>query len=194
MFGEDDSSAFDEARDALLNDTGTIANGAAHLANETLGQLCGEAGWDFLARTGGGGSVSLTGAPPEGSIATLVANGAGLLVSVDFETLEAPVPVTLRASGWLLLRAASMVRFARPLMLRGDDGAFTPRLEILFFHAPTPVLLGEALGALTLAAQLCAAECAALGSETIAREFLARLEDRGALRPPTRNQKEEHKR
>lgn len=172
LLGVDASSAFEDVCagfNAALD--GMPFRGANDSVEIDLVGLCSEAGFEFHPRRVGGGSVSLD-APPEGGLAVLTPQGAGLHVAVDFQPLENAGAASRAAIARLLLRAAGHVRLVRPALTE-THRALVPRFEIVFFAPPSVPLLGHGLGALSTAAALTASECLALGDEAVAREYLA---------------------
>ena len=177
--GEDDATIFQQTRTALL-DARFAPDAAFNPSAAEIEQWCRDAGWEYHTRRDGG-AVTLTDAPPEGCVATFERDGPGLRLSVEFEPVGQPSAASTEAISWLLLRAASMVRLARPVLVRPEEDTLTPRFDIFFFTAPTTALLDAALGSLSMVAQLAAAECAGLASEKIAGEFLAMRAGRVAV-------------
>ena len=181
--GEDPESMFIETRAALFN--ASVRPPRLGLpSTDEMTQFIREAEYECTTRRDNSLQVSLAGAPPEGNIVIVETSQDAVTLRLDFETIDEVARPSLDAIAKLILRAASIVRLAKPLLIVNDaDRSLTPRFEVRFHRAPSVALVADALGAFTILAHDCAAECSALGAEKIAAEWLARCapQDRAPL-------------
>lgn len=133
-------------------------------------QLCSETGWRFSERSGLLLLELDSGDSLRQAILQNEANGS-VRVSVGLVSCGSWPVQNRYALGALLLTAAGVVRFARPVAEQ-SDGQVTVGFEIKFATAPSPVELGHALASLSVACQLCSRETAAMQDEVIANQYL----------------------
>lgn len=144
-----------------------------------LADLCQSAGWTGNERADGSVAVSL-----ESQESVLLGNGGLALVEHDAdrgvvvraEMLSAKVeemtPQTRLAIARMLLKAGCMVLLARPVAWESDS-RIKAGFEVALGSAATPGRLSAALGALSVAWQVCGREVHALAFQAIAEAFLS---------------------
>ena len=101
--------------------------------------------------------------------------GGGVDVTVETWTGPRPTKVCRRALACLLLRLSGQVRLVRAFVQPRDEEV-TVGLEAPLRPPAGAPELGRALSALSVAWELCGREAAAVTDESIAREYLARVE------------------
>lgn len=123
--------------------------------------------------------------------ATVERLGSGVRVACDLPPVDAEIdPLCRRALADFLLRAAAMLRLARPLAgdARGVGRAMRAEtvlgFEVTLDTGCTPARLGHALSALTLAYRLCSREAAVLARDAATARAYLRLAAEPAAAAP----------
>jgi hypothetical protein len=145
-----------------------------------LTDLCANAGWPFIERSGDRLQVELD--PAGCPQAVIERRSSGVAIRVDFIAEEGAYPEDNRASalGILLLRACGSLRMARAVTCRE-----TPRggvgFEVVFAGTPHPREVGQGLAALAVACELTWREVRALaGDAGLAQVYLRACSRRAA--------------
>jgi hypothetical protein len=136
-----------------------------------LQELCREAGWPFVERSGDRLAVALD--VPDGFHQAIIEKHKGVVhVGVELGVAAAASSVSRHALSVLLMTANRVVRLCRAAVGQ-NDGQPSTRFEVAWPCCPPAVELAHALAALSMACRLCAREAEALQDEVIAREYLS---------------------
>jgi hypothetical protein len=139
--------------------------------NDSLEDVCHEAGWDYAERDGGRGVVTLE--LPHGTVpAFLDAHSErDYRVSAPLACYQALSDAGGRAVSVLMLTANAIVRFVRAGIEQSVEG-LSAFFERRFSERPSPACLDAALSALSVAGRLCQRELRALENDQLAHLYL----------------------
>jgi len=140
-----------------------------------LSALCREAGWPFTERDGGRLAVELETAPSAGFHQALVQalpGEAGVGISVDLQVMPDLSSVSREALGLFLLTATGALRMPRAIARLAGEHA-TVGFEVRLGRAADAFAVGLALGACSVACDMCGPEVKVLQNERLARAYLA---------------------
>ncbi len=173
------------------SDAGSAELEAGEEDARSLPELCAAAGWPAGSSSGVGSEEQVSvdlGVANVGlrAIVERSAESGAMHASAMFDRLSSPSDVCRDAVARFLLRAASVVRMARPVASVEEAGVVVG-FEVHLVGSPEPHLLRHAFAALHVAVRRTAREVAVLGTdEDLARAYLrfsgvARADD--AARP-----------
>lgn len=136
-----------------------------------LSEACAAAGWNATQTAGAlAGALGEAGDPWQARLQPLP-DGTIRIFAELCDFAEPSAPVRLALSRFLLL-AGGLLRWARPVLRAPPPDGFAAGLEIVLPAHPTPELLADAFGALSIGCQRFGHEAAQFQSETVAREFM----------------------
>jgi hypothetical protein len=161
---------------------------------ESLAELCADAGWPFCERDINSGRVELeTG---DDFRQALVERRKGKIRTwVELARAESFEGECRHALAVLLLRSAAAVRFARAATRKESDG-LAAGFEVLLDAQPSPTDLNHALASLSVACRVCAREAAELEDPELASSYLhlqcgSELDNTGRRGPTSRAKQED---
>lgn len=157
---------------AALGSSSTDAAPSGSLSMDELLSLCRAGGWDAVVR-GETLAVALgaSGGPPTSALIVPTPPNGGAGVSVEFESVENLTPASRAAIALFLLSTTCALRLVRAEVVETGNSCGI-RLEARIPGPVTAADLGDALSALSVGFQTCAAEVSALAEVSLATDYL----------------------
>jgi hypothetical protein len=171
-----------------VHDDTTPAAAVMKTQMSEIADLCRESGWRAVERRDGALSVELDVAGACHQAIGRTDDGA-VGVSVEIARWERATPAARDALAILLLSACRAHRFVRASASETGE-AIAARFEVRFGGRPHATELDEALRAMSVACRLYAREADVLQDESIATDFVARLESARPARESARGCRE----